>query len=161
MVIFLLKLNKSAITQPKIVQIPKFWCLHSCTIIWPSYENIYSTKIIILAGFQGKESPKTIKNWLNFPFINNKMLNNSFFPPWTDYLPHIARILMSICFFWHTSLEWASKFLLWSFMDGVPSFLLTRGFSNDYNWYCSYFNIKAPPLVPVKAASAGTCWQGI
>ena len=119
MVIFLLKLNKSAITQPKIVQIPKFWCLHSCTIIWPSYENIYSTKIIILAGFQGKESPKTIKNRLNFPFINNKMSNNSFFPPWTDYLPHIPGIVMSICFFWHMSLEWASKFLLWSFMDGV------------------------------------------
>ena len=130
MVIFLLKLNKSAITQPKIVQIPKFWCLHSCTIIWPSYENIYSTKIIILAGFQGKESPKPIKNRLNFPFINNKMLNNSFFPPWTDYLPHIPGILMSIRFFWHMSLEWSSKFLLWSFMDGVSVLPFPNGSKN-------------------------------
>ena len=140
MVIFLLKLNKSAITQPKIVQIPKFWCLHSCTIIWPSYENIYSTKIIILAGFQGKESPKTIKNRLNFPFINNKMLNNSFFPPWTDYLPHIPGILMSIRFFWHMSLEWTSKFLLWSFMDGVSHVHHLPGenkiiLQSEQNWY--------------------------
>ena len=82
-----------------------------------------------MAGFQGKESPKTIKNRLNFPFINNKMLNNSFFPPWTDYLPHIPGILMSIRFFWHMSLEWASKFLLWSFMDGVISVLFSIALS--------------------------------
>ena len=47
------------------------------------------------------------------------MLNNSFFPPWVDLKTHIPGILMSIRFFWHMSLEWASKFLLWSFMDGV------------------------------------------
>jgi len=57
------------------------------------------------AGFQGKELPKTIKNMPNFSFKNTKMLNNSFFPPCLDYLPHIPGIVMSLRFFWHRSLE--------------------------------------------------------
>ena len=33
---YLVFFMKSAITQPKKVQIPKFWCLKSCTNIWLS-----------------------------------------------------------------------------------------------------------------------------
>ena len=86
---------------------------------WHPRKTHIPPKFSFQVGFQGKESPKTIKNRLNFPFINNKMLNNSFFPPWVDLKTHIPGILMLIRFFWHMSLEWASKFLLWSLMDGV------------------------------------------
>ena len=95
---------------------------------WHPRKTHIPPKFSFQVGFQGKESPKTIKNRLNFPFINNKMLNNSFFPPWVDLKTHIPGILMSIRFFWHMSLAWASKFLLWSFMDGVSTVGLVHSF---------------------------------
>ena len=42
LVILQIFFTKMAITQPKKVQIPKFWCLKSSTNIWPSFRNIHS-----------------------------------------------------------------------------------------------------------------------
>ena len=58
MVILLLKLTKSAITQPNIVQIPNFWCQNQSIIICPYYQNIFSTKHVIKGWFSGERTTK-------------------------------------------------------------------------------------------------------
>ena len=61
MVIFLLKLNKSAITESKMVQIPKFWCLKSSTNIWLSVGNINSIPKVKKIEVEGNKGSKPAK----------------------------------------------------------------------------------------------------
>ena len=52
---------KNAITQPKMVQFPKFVCLNPSTIIWQSCENIHLVKMTINKELTGEETHKTFK----------------------------------------------------------------------------------------------------
>ena len=52
---------KSAITQPKKVQIPKFWCLKSCTNIWVPFGIIHSIQKINKIDKEGKKGSKFAK----------------------------------------------------------------------------------------------------
>ena len=54
--------TKMAITQPRKVQIPKFWCLKSSTNIWQSCGNIYSIPKINKIELRGEKWFKTCKN---------------------------------------------------------------------------------------------------
>ena len=53
--------TKMAITQPRKVQIPKFWCLKSCTNIWLSFGNISSIPKVKNIELEGKEGSKLAK----------------------------------------------------------------------------------------------------
>ena len=53
--------TKMAITQQKKVQIPKFWCLKSCTNIWLPFGNIHSIQKINKIELQGKKGSKFAK----------------------------------------------------------------------------------------------------
>ena len=52
---------KMAITQARKVQIPKFWCLKSCTNIWPSCGSIYSIPKINKIEIEGEKGSKLAK----------------------------------------------------------------------------------------------------
>ena len=54
--------TKIAITQPRIVQIPKFWCLRSSTNIWPANGNINSIPKVKKEWSRGEQRFKTCKN---------------------------------------------------------------------------------------------------
>ena len=54
-------LTKMAITQPRKVQIPKFWCLKSSTNIWQSCGNIYSIPKINKIELRGENGSKLAK----------------------------------------------------------------------------------------------------
>ena len=79
--ILLFIFTKNAITQPKMVQISKFWCLNPSTNICPSCGNIHSIKMVINNEFTGDETLKTINFRPNFCIKSHKNWNNSFFPP--------------------------------------------------------------------------------
>ena len=53
--------TKMAITQPRMIQIPKFWCLKSCTNIWLLFGNIHSIQKINRIEFEGKKGSKFAK----------------------------------------------------------------------------------------------------
>ena len=53
--------TKMAITQPRKVQIPKFWCLKSSTNIWQSCGNIYSIPKINKIELRGENGSKLAK----------------------------------------------------------------------------------------------------
>ena len=53
--------TKMAITQPRKVQIPKFWCLKSSTNIWQSCGNIYSIPKTQKIDWEGKQISKLAK----------------------------------------------------------------------------------------------------
>ena len=53
--------TKMAITQPKKVKIPNFWCLKSCTNIWLPFGNIHSIKKINKIELEGEKSSKFAK----------------------------------------------------------------------------------------------------
>ena len=53
--------TKMAISQPKKVQISKFWCLKSCTNIWLPFGNIHSIKKINKIELEGEKSSKFAK----------------------------------------------------------------------------------------------------
>ena len=53
--------TKMAITQPRMIQIPKFWCLKSCTNIWLHFGNIYSIQKINRIELEGKKGSKFAK----------------------------------------------------------------------------------------------------
>ena len=121
-----IRLNQNLVWNYRLYKIIELYFLHQIPLRTVKFQifgakkkTFFPPSMSFKAGFQGKELPKTIKNMPNFPFKNNKMLNNSFFPPWVDLKTHIPGIVMSLRFFWHRSLEWSLKFLLWSFMDGV------------------------------------------
>ena len=44
-----------------MVQIPKFWCLKSCTNIWPSLGNIYSVPKVVKIESEGMKGSKPAK----------------------------------------------------------------------------------------------------
>ena len=50
-----------AITQPRMIQIPKFWCLKSCTNIWLHFGNIHSIQKINRIELEGKKGSKFAK----------------------------------------------------------------------------------------------------
>ena len=52
---------KMTITQPRKVQIPKFWCLKSSTNIWQSCGNIYSIPKTQKIDWEGKQISKLAK----------------------------------------------------------------------------------------------------
>ena len=52
---------KMTITQPRKVQIPKFWCLKSSTNIWQSCGNIYSIPKINKIELRGENGSKLAK----------------------------------------------------------------------------------------------------
>ena len=52
---------KMAKTQPRKVQIPKFWCLNSCTNIWLSSGNINSIPKVKIIELEGKGGSKLAK----------------------------------------------------------------------------------------------------
>ena len=52
---------KIAITQPRMIQIPKFWCLKSCTNIWLHFGNIHSIQKINRIELEGKKGSKFAK----------------------------------------------------------------------------------------------------
>ena len=71
-------LTKMAITQPRKVQIPKFWCLKSSTNIWQSCGNIYSIPKTQKIDWEGKQISKLAKigqffalKKLKFNFLKN------------------------------------------------------------------------------------------
>ena len=53
--------TKMAITQPRMIQIPKFWCLKSCTNIWLHFGNIHSIQKINRIELEGKKGSKFAK----------------------------------------------------------------------------------------------------
>ena len=53
--------TKMAITQPRMIQIPKFWCLKSCTNIWLHFGNIHSIQKINRMELGGKKGSKFAK----------------------------------------------------------------------------------------------------
>ena len=53
--------TKIAITQPRIVQIPKFWCLKSSTNIWLSVGTINSIPKVKKIEVEGKKGSKPAK----------------------------------------------------------------------------------------------------
>ena len=70
--------TKMAITSPRKVQIPKFWCLKSSTGIWPSFGNINSIQKVKNIELEQKESSKLAKigqffalKKLKFNFLKN------------------------------------------------------------------------------------------
>ena len=68
---------KTPITQPKIVQIQKFWCLNPSTIICLSCENILSIKKCHQKLLSREETFKTCKIRLQFSIENAKKCNFS------------------------------------------------------------------------------------
>ena len=79
-------LTKTVITQPKMVQIPKFWCLNPSTIICPSCENIHSVRRTITNELTAVETFKTFNFKPHFPIKKQKMWNISQGAPGTDYI---------------------------------------------------------------------------
>ena len=65
--------TKMAITQPRKVQIPKFWCLKSCTNIWLSFGNINSIPKVKNIELKGKEGSKLAKIGQFFAFKKLKL----------------------------------------------------------------------------------------
>ena len=70
--------TKMAITSPRKVQIPKFWCLKSSTSIWPSFGNINSIQKVKKIELEQKEGSKLAKigqifalKKLNLHFLKN------------------------------------------------------------------------------------------
>ena len=53
--------TKITITQPRMIQIPKFWCLKSCTNIWLHFGNIHSIQKINRIELEGKKGSKFAK----------------------------------------------------------------------------------------------------
>ena len=53
--------TKMAITSPRKVQIPKFWCLKSSTGNWPSFGNINSIQKVKNMELEQKEGSKLAK----------------------------------------------------------------------------------------------------
>ena len=49
-----------------MIQIPKFWCLKSCTNIWLLFGNIYSIQKINRIELEGKKGSKVAKIGQNF-----------------------------------------------------------------------------------------------
>ena len=58
--------TKMAITSPRKVQIPKFWCLKSSTGNWPSFGNINSIQKVKKNWTRAKGRFKTCQNRPNF-----------------------------------------------------------------------------------------------
>merc|ERR1712218_178545 len=58
---YLVFFTKMAITQPRMIQITKFWCLKSCTNIWLLFGNIYSIQKINRIELEGKKGSKFAK----------------------------------------------------------------------------------------------------
>ena len=65
--------TKIAIAMPRMVQIPKFWCLKSSTNIWPSFRNIYSIPKVIKIYLQGRKGSKPAKIGQFFKFQKIKI----------------------------------------------------------------------------------------
>ena len=65
--------TKIAITRPRMVQIPKFWCLKSSTNIWPSFRNIYSVPKVIKIYSDGRKGSKPAKMGQFFTSIFTKI----------------------------------------------------------------------------------------
>ena len=57
--------TKMAITQHKKVQIPKFWCLKSCTNIWLPFGNIHSIQKSIKLSYRERK----VQNLQNRPIF--------------------------------------------------------------------------------------------
>ena len=72
--------TKMAITQPRKVQIPKFWCLKSCTNIWLSFGNIHSNQKVKNIELEGKEGSKLAKKGQFFALKKVKLLFIKNFP---------------------------------------------------------------------------------
>ena len=66
-------LTKMAITQPRKVQIPKFWCLKSSTNIWQSCGNIYSIPKINKIELRGENGSKLAKIGQFFALKKSKL----------------------------------------------------------------------------------------
>ena len=64
---------KMAITQPRMIQIPKFWCLKSCTNIWLHFGNIHSIQKINRIELEGKKGSKFAKIGQFFTLQNIKI----------------------------------------------------------------------------------------
>ena len=60
--------TKIAITQPKTVQFQKF-CINLTTIICPSYDNNFSTNMVIKDCFSGGSILKTFKKQTQFQYL--------------------------------------------------------------------------------------------
>ena len=70
--------TKMAITSPRKVQIPKFWCLKSSTGNWPSFGNINSIQKVKNMELEQREGSKLAKigqffalKKLNLHFLQN------------------------------------------------------------------------------------------
>ena len=93
-----------AITQPRKVQIPKFWCLKSSTNIWPSFGNINSIPKVNKIEWEGKKGSKSAKIGQFFALKKLKLHFLKNFPRFDltaffcDF-PHIRPII----FYWESS----------------------------------------------------------
>ena len=65
--------TKIVITQPRMIQIPKFWCLKSCTNIWLHFGNIHSIQKINRIELEGKKGSKFAKIGQFFTLQNIKI----------------------------------------------------------------------------------------
>ena len=76
---------KIAIAWPRMIQIPKFWCLKSCTNIWPSFRNIYSVPKVIKIYSEGRKGAKPAKICTFFTLQKIKIAFSQKFPKvWFD-----------------------------------------------------------------------------
>ena len=77
--------TKIAIAWPRMIQIPKFWCLKSCTNIWPSFRNIYSVPKVIKIYSEGRKGAKPAKICTFFTLQKIKIAFSQKFPKvWFD-----------------------------------------------------------------------------
>ena len=111
--------TKTAITQPKLVQILKFWYLNASTSICPSCGNIHSIKIMIYKELTGEDTFKTFNFRPNFCIKSHIFAHNSQEGPWSYLMSHTPEKLLPIRFQWCITLAWVTQFLLSSFLASV------------------------------------------
>ena len=82
---YLVFFTKIAISWPRMIQIPKFWCLKSSTNIWPSFRNIYSVPKVIKIYSEGRKGAKPAKICTFFTLQKIKIAFSQKFPKvWFD-----------------------------------------------------------------------------
>ena len=109
---YLVFFMKSAITQPKKVQIPKFWCLKSCTNIWLSFGNIHSIQKIKKIELQGKKGSKFAKigQFLHCKKLKLQYLKN--FPRF-DFMDFFCDFLHMRPLIFHWKSSWYRTGVMW------------------------------------------------
>ena len=135
--------TKMAITQHKKVQIPKFWCLKSCTNIWLPFGNIHSIQKINKIELQGKKGSKFAKigQFLHCKKLKLQYLKN--FPRF-DFMDFFCDFLHMRPLIFH----WKSSWYRTGVMGGMHGWRVcfmpmdwvifwgSKHFINPFDWCC-------------------------